>query len=149
MRTPDHKHWHWNFPKCILRSHSVSGRMSIGQRRQNWSILSTSPLAPCSQSQKLTKRMNPVYLQWYVEEAQFFSFAASDTESLKSVQATMKSQNYQSIQGWNVLPLVRNLVSVTGHGSFNRLMTQNSQLKIPRMAQNKTWDYPEVAFCVL
>ena len=43
-------------------------------------------------------------------------------------------------------PVSESLVSVAGHGSSNRIMTQNTQLKPPRMAKSKTLDYSEVAF---
>ncbi|KAI4892854.1 hypothetical protein NFI96_022929 [Prochilodus magdalenae] len=73
-------------------------------------------------------------------------FAASGTGCLESVQGTMKSQDYQGILERNVLPSVRKLGLSPGHGTCNRIMTQNTHLNHPRMAKRKTLDYSEVAF---
>ncbi|KAI4884482.1 hypothetical protein NFI96_008952 [Prochilodus magdalenae] len=73
-------------------------------------------------------------------------FAASGTGCLESAQGTMKSQDYQGILERNVLHSVKSLASVAGHGSCNRIMTQNTHLKHPRMAKRKTLNYSEVAF---
>ncbi|MGH0115838.1 UNVERIFIED_CONTAM: hypothetical protein FKN15_054194 [Acipenser sinensis] len=59
-------------------------------------------------------------------------FAAPGTGCLESVQSTMKFQDYQGILERNVLPSVRKLCLSPGHGSSNRIMTQNTQLKAPK-----------------
>ena len=59
-------------------------------------------------------------------------FAASGTGYHKSVQGTMKSQDYQGILEQNVLPVSESFVSVAGHGSSNRIKTQSTQLKTPK-----------------
>ncbi len=70
-------------------------------------------------------------------------FAASGTRCLESTISRL-SQDWLKTNSrpfWSKIccPLSESLVSVAGHGSSNRIMTQNTQLKTPTNGRTKHW----------
>lgn len=101
----------WNLPKCILTSHRLLGECPLDRWDKTGAFCQVIS-ALWSQTQKEAyKEKNTVSTVKHGGSLVMFRgcFAASGTGCLESVQGTMKSQDYQGILEWSVLPSVRKL----------------------------------------
>ena len=123
--------------------------MSFGQMRENWSFLASHISSMFRDAKMKHTKKRTLYLLSNMEEARLCSGAALLHLAQGVLNVCRVQWNLKTIKAfWSKMccPVSERLVSVTGHGSSNRIMTQNTQLKRPRMAKRKTLAHSEVAF---
>lgn len=131
FKKTDAKQLDWSLVKCMLISHGPSGRMSCGLIKPNHSFLTALSSQKKKNTNPTVKHGTDCIILW-----------KSITGCLESVQGTIKSEDWQGILMWNIMPSVESLCSVTDPLEDN---DQNIYLKNPRMIAKQTIDHFEVA----